>query len=206
MNQPFLIKLVNSLRTEAFYVHGSAADEVLYLTLYLRRTSCFVRTIESGFVFVSDKLASALRTVSDELYLFRISAARIDVYSRDFRDNLAALFYVYHIADMEVERRYDVGIMKRRASYGGTRELYRVKICHGRYRSGTSHLISHLVQSGQCSFGLEFISYCPSRRLGGVTQIALLAQRVYLKHYAIGCHRKVLSLYVPIVDEIEYLL
>ena len=146
VNQSLLIELVDGFRSQSFDVHGTAADEML-----------------------------DFRTVCDESYLLASFRTCVLIHSRNLRNDFAALFHVHHIAQMQVERFDDVGIVERCTFHHRTRKLNRFQIGHGGYRSRTSHLICHLQQFGASLFRLKFISDGPARRLGREAQVALLA-------------------------------
>ena len=175
VNQSLLIELVDGFRSQPFDVHGTAADEMLDAALYLCGATVFVRAVMCGFVLVAYQSAAAFRTVCDESHLLASFRTCVLVHSRNLRNDFAALFHVHHIAQMQVERLDDVGIVERSTFHHRTRKLNRFQIGHGSYRSRTSHLIRHLQQFGASLFRLKFISDGPARRLGRETQVALLA-------------------------------
>ena len=107
---------------------------------------------------------------------------------------------------MEVELFNDIGIVQRRTLDHCTRQLYGVEVGYGCDYAGAAHLISNLVQACNGTLGLELICYCPTRRLGRVAKILLLAQRVHLQYNAVGSKRQVLTLAIHSVNESEHLV
>ena len=65
-----------------------------------------------GFSFVSYQLTATFRTVSDEFYLFTDHEADRRIHTGYFGDDFSSLFYVDHIAYMQIESFNDIRIMQ----------------------------------------------------------------------------------------------
>ncbi len=107
---------------------------------------------------------------------------------------------------MQTERLNDVCIMQGGPFYSGSGQLNRLQIgnrCNG---PGPSHLIGNRQQMGFNLLGLELISHRPTRALGGGTQIILDGDRIYLDHHPVGCHGKVVPLFIPVMDKLKHFI
>ena len=104
---------------------------------------------------------------------------------------------------MQVERTDEVFVIKCGATNSSPRQLYRLHIGHRGDSSCAAYLISHLVQPCAGTLSLELIGDGPTRTLGRASQRTLLAKGVYFQHNAVGSHRQVFPLRVPIVDEVH---
>ena len=107
---------------------------------------------------------------------------------------------------MEIETLDEILIIQGGTLHGGTCQLHRIHIGHRRDGSSAPHLISHLIQTGADTFGLELIGNGPTRTLSSESECALLAQRIDFQDDAVGSNGQVLTLCIPIVDEVVYLL
>ena len=156
-----------------------------------------------GFSFVSYQFTATFRTVSDEFYLFTDHEAGRRIHTGYFGDDFSSLFYIDHIAYMQIESFNDIRIMQRCALHYCARKLYRVEIGYRCYGAGSPYLIGYHVQAGQCAFSLKFIGNGPARRLGCEPKIPLLFEAVYFQYDSVCSNVQVFALYVPIVDKVE---
>ena len=197
---------VHRLGAQRHDVHGPPGDEMLDSPLDLRRTTAVVRTIVNGLALIAHQRRAAFGTARDELHRLCDDGTLVDVHPHDLRDNLATLLHIHIVADMQVKTLDEVLVVQRGTLHGGSSQLHGFHVGYRGYGSRTPHLISHFVQPCAGPFGLELIGNGPSRRLGRESQMPLLAQRGHLQHDAVGGHRQVLALLVPVVDEVVNLL
>ena len=200
-----MIKLVYGLRTETFDIHRPATDKMFYFSFYLGRTGRVIGTIISCFTFITYQFASTLRAVSNESHFIANHYTGIFVYTNNLWNNFTAFLYIYHIANVKIESFNNICIMERGAFYHCSRQLHRVKIGNRSNGSRTPYLISHFVQAGTCPFCLKLIGNSPTGRLGCITKITLLTQRIDFQYNTIRSNRKIFTLGIPISDKLKYL-
>ena len=179
---------------------------MLYATLYLRRTSRVVRTVVYCLVLIAYKRSAAFRTSVYESYGFGIIWSFFHCHSDNLRNNLSSLFHVYVVADMKIEAAYEVLVVKCSTLHYGSSQLHGVHVSHRRYGSGATHLIRYAVEAGACTFRLELIGDCPTRRLGCIAQSLLLSDGVDLQYDAVRSNGQILTLRVPIAYIVVNLL
>ena len=179
---------------------------MLYATLYLRWAARIIRTIMRSFALVTHKRSAALRAAVNKLHGLCLSRTLRYINAYNLRDNLSTLLNVDVIADMQVEVLDKVLIVKRSTLHHCTGKSHGIHVSHRRYGACSTYLERHTLKTCRSLLSLELISNSPTRRLGCITQVLLLTERIYLKHDSVGSHRQVLALNVPIVYEVVYLL
>ena len=206
LDESATVVLVNGLRPQRVDVHGPAGNEVLNAPLDLRRTAGIVGAVPDGLALIAHQRRAALWTAAYELHGLGNDGALVDVDADNLRDNLAALLHVDHVAQVQVERADEVLVVQRGAAHGGACQLHGLHVGHRGDGTGAAHLIGDLQQARLGTLGLELVGNGPAGRLGGIAQRTLLLQRVDFQHDAVGRHRQVFALPVPVVDVVENLL
>ena len=206
VNQSAAPVFIHRLGTQRHDVHRLTRDEMFYAPLYLRRTTAVVGTVVNGLALVAHQRRTAFRAACDELYGLCDDGTLVDIHPHNLGDDLAAFLHIDIVADVQVETLDEVLVVQRGALHRGASQLHGFHVGNGGNGSRASYLIGHFIQPRTGPFGLELIGDGPSRRLGRESQVPLLALGVHLQHDAVGGHRQVLALLVPVVDEIVNLL
>ena len=175
-NKSVSVEIVNSLRSNTVYVHCLTRNEMLYASLYLRRTSRIVRTIICGFALIPYQLGSTLRTVGYKPHWLGYNRALLNINSDNLRNNLASLFNIHIIAYMQVQAAYKVFVVERSTPYGCSGQLNRLHIGYRSNSSSTPHLKCHFIKTCAGSFCLKLISYGPTRILCSIAKSPLLSE------------------------------
>ena len=170
LDKTLTIVVVDGFRPQRVDVHGTTGNEVLDAPLDLRRATCIVRAVPGRLSLIADEWRAAFGTALDELYGLGDDRPLVDVHPNYFRNDLASLFHIDIIADMQVETLDEVLVVERGPLHGRTRQLHGIHIGHGRDGTSTPHLIGHLVQSGADALGLELIGDGPAGTLGRETE------------------------------------
>ena len=179
---------------------------MLDFPLDLRRTRRIIGTIMRRFALITGQRTSTFRTFGDETNLVAQHETGFLIHPNNLRNDFSSLFHIYHIPQTQIQTFDDVGIMQGSTLHYRTRQLHRIEIGYRRNGSCTAHLIGNAVQTSTSAFCLELVSDCPTGRLGRITQIPLLTERIYFQNDTIRRYRKVLTLHIPITDEVKHLL
>ena len=204
--QPPAEVFVHRLRAEAVNVHGLARYEVLYSPLYLRRAASVVGAVVGGLALVAHERRAALRAAVNKPYRLHARRARLGVNAHNLRYYLASLLHIHVVAQVKVEAAYEVLVVQRGAAHRSAGQLHRLHVGHWRHRARAPHLEGHLGEPRALALGLELVGYRPARALRRVAQGALLPQRIYLEHYAVGGHGQLLAGRVPVGYVVHYFL
>ena len=175
MDEPLTVVVVDGLWAQRVDVHGLAGNEVLDAPLDLWRTTRIVGTIPGSLALVAHQWRATFRTTFDELHRLGDDRPLVYIHTHNLGDDLATLFHVDIIADMQVKRTDKILVVQRGALHGGASQLHRIHIRHWGDGTCAPHLISHLIQSRTDTLGLKLIGDGPAWTLGSESQCALLS-------------------------------
>ena len=192
------------LLADTVNVHRMSSHEVFNATTDLRPASPLVGTHPCRFALDTLQCGAARRAVGDKRDGVAAWLAALLVNAHDFWDDFTAFFHIEHISLMDVQLGDNVGIVQRCPLDDRAAQQHGIKVGYGRDDSRASHLKGNELQFGAFAFRSEFIGDGPSRRLGGGTQVQLLAQGIDFKHKAIGGNGQLLAFHVPVADEISH--
>ena len=119
----------------------------------------------------------------------------------NLRDNLARLFHIDVVADVQVQAGQNVGVVERGTAHDGAGQLHGVHDGNGGDSAGASHLIGHVDERRAGPLGLKLVGDGPARTLRRIAKVLLLPQRIDLEHDAVGGHGQGVARLVPMVDE-----
>ena len=179
---------------------------MLNAPLDLRRTAGIVGAVPGGFALVAHQWRATFGAATDELDGLGYDGALVQVHAHDLRDDLATFLYIDMVANVQVEGADEVLVVQRGATHRGTGQLHRLHVGHGGHSARPPHLVGHFQQASARSLGLELIGNGPTGALGRESERALLSQTVHFQHDAVGSHRQVLALRVPVGYEVENFL
>ena len=205
MYQSFLIELINSFSTQSVDVHGFTANIMFDFSFNLWWTGSIIRTIMGRLALISCQRATTFRTTGNKTNFVAQHETSFLIHSHNLRNDFTPLFHIHHITQTQIQSFNNVSIVQGSTFDHRSGQLNRFQISHRSYGTGTPYLIGYHIQTGTCTFCLEFIGNCPTRRLGRIPQITLLTERIDLQDNTISSHRKILALHIPITDKFKHL-
>ena len=181
---------------------------MFYLTFLLRRAVLLVWASPCRLLFVSNECCSTLRTMTDEterVGLLSLSILRLLLTCYLWND-LSAFLHPNHVAFGYAELSDEVFVMQCGTTDGGAAELNGCEVGYGSDDAGATYLVGDTLQLSELFLGLELKSDSPARCICGEALAFLQTQVVDLEHYTVGGNGQVLTLFVPVVDELHYLI
>ena len=205
-HQPVLEEQLDGLVAQSLDVHRLAAGVVDDPSQDLRPAVALIGAVVLALTLIAYKRRAAYGAVGDILERLAFGGACREVDSRDFRDDLAALLDVNHIAHADVQQGDLLGVVQGGPLDGRAGQQYRIEVGNRGNRSRASHLEVDTLQSGQGLLGLEFVCHGPFGGFGRESQNPLFGKVVDFDNYAVRCERKLFAGFVPIGNELVDLL
>ena len=122
-------------------VHGLAAEEVDQLALGLGGAAIGVGAEPLGFAFRLHQGRTAVRTGGRENRLHSARSTFRGLYARNFRDNLATLFHIDPVSQVQVQGAHLVFVDQGGPFDGGAGQEDRFQVGYRRHGSRASYLI-----------------------------------------------------------------
>ena len=179
---------------------------MLDATLDLGRAPLFVGTEPGRLALNAFQRRATLGTVAYEAHLLAHQQAGRGVDRGNLGYDFAPLLDIDHVAYVQVEGVHEIFVVQGGPLDNRAREQHRVEVGHRGDGARAPYLERHRVEPRERLLGLELVGDGPTGRLGRVAQVFLLPQRVDLEDHAVGSHRQMLALGVPIGDILLHLV